>query len=270
MKQKYLAILLLGSVVCNTAFSETTSDTSSPLQMLAADTSANASSPVNAVSTTTNFAPSSQQQTTTSTVSNGTSTQPGMASITTTPAAIGCNYIISNTPSEISPDVILQWANYAATKTFTYDFQNYDKQFSELKQCYTTAGWQSFIEAMKASNNLKATQDEHLFVSAKVNGDSQLLSQSTGDTQPSWLVRIPLKVTYQNQDREVSQDMYIDLTIKTIYGVPAHLGINQIIASPKPQATSSPDQQNMPEGSQPVAQPEAVPPAEQPITSPQQ
>lgn len=159
------------------------------------------------------------------------------------PAAIDCTYTIpeGTSPSSVGSDTIIQWASYAATETFTYDFRNYDKQFKQLKECYTTAGWESFLGAMKASNNLKVTQEEHLFVTAKVNGTSQLLSASTAqNTQPTWVVRVPLLVSYQNQDREVTQDMYIDLTIKPNYGVPTRLGINQIIAAPKAADNATP------------------------------
>lgn len=168
-----------------------------------------------------------------------------VSSIPDTHGAIDCSYVVPQPVSQVSNDTVLQWANYAATQTFTYDFQNYDKQFQQLKACYTTMGWDSFMEAVKTSNNLKAAQEEHLFVSAKTNGETQLVSKSSNTTQPSWLVRVPVKVTYQNQDREVSQDMYVDLTIKTIYGSPMHLGINQIIASPKLVAPTSPNSQNM-------------------------
>jgi|GEM_PF-2757903 len=149
------------------------------------------------------------------------------------PASIDCQYTLTQPASQVNPAVILKWANYAVTKTFTYDFQNYNQQFETLKSCYTPAGWESFMEAMKASNNLRATQDEHLFVSASVNGQSQLISSPSNDNQPVWQVRVPVKVTYQNENKEVSQDLYIDLTIKTHYSEPRHLGINQIVATPK-------------------------------------
>lgn len=168
-----------------------------------------------------------------------------------TPAAIDCNYSFSGPASDISSETIIQWANHAVVQTFSYDFQNYDQQFQELKRCYTSTGWDSFTEAMKLSNNLKATQEEHLFVSSAINGQSQLSSQRVDDQQAVWVVRIPLKVTYQNQDREVSQDMYVDVTMKTIYGVPTRLGINQIISSPKTDAPTVPG--NLPAQQQSVA-----------------
>ena len=217
--------MLLGSIAASTAFA---ADTASPMQMLA-----NQQTPSAAPATA--GQPASTSTTSNNVVTpNSTSTMPAEV-----PAAIDCTYTISPPFSDINSATIIQWANYAAIKTFTYDFQNYDKQFNQLKNCYTTTGWESFNEAMKVSNNLKVAQDEHLFVSAKLNGQSQLVSQSNDSTQPSWVVRIPLNVAYQNQDREVSQDMYIDLTIKTIYAEPARLGINQIIASPKSTAPTT-------------------------------
>jgi hypothetical protein len=156
------------------------------------------------------------------------------------PAAIDCTYSLpeNSAPTSVSKETILEWANYAAMKTFTYDFRNYDKQFKELQSCYTTAGWEGYMKAVNSSNNLKITQEEHLFVSAKINGTSQLVSAPSGD-DATWVVRVPVLATYQNQDREVTQDMYVDLTIKTNYGVPTRLGVNQIVASPKTTAENA-------------------------------
>lgn len=225
----YLSLVFfLGTLVSQTAFAIGTgalteavpppksNDISSPMQTIAATQP----------TTLTQAMPQSMS------TSDSTSVDASLGS-----SAISCDYTLpdtfSSTPESVSPDIIIQWANYAATQTFTYDFRNYDKQFKQLQHCYTTAGWTSFQNAVKTSNNLKVTQDEHLFVSAKIDGQSQVLSQNTEGTQPTWLVRVPVLVTYQNQDREVTQNMYIDLTIKPTYGVPARLGIHQIIASPK-------------------------------------
>lgn len=238
-----VAIMLLGGIVQANAFAQdtitttATSANSSPMQMLANQQSPNT---INTTTATNGVTPAAQSTTTTHTTTTQVITPASPTpSPAVTPAAIDCNYTISQPFSQISPNTIVQWANFAATKTFTYDFQNYDRQFGDLKNCFTTTGWESFNEAMKASNNLKVAQDEHLFVSAKVDGTSQLISQSNNETQPSWIVRVPLTVTYQNQDREVTQGMYVDLTIKTVYSVPAKLGINQIIASPKTEAPSA-------------------------------
>lgn len=198
----------------------------------------NNSSPMEALVNTTPIkteTPAAQTMTAEGTAPAPTSTN-NLNTEAPTAGAIDCNFTIpeGTAPASLNSATIIEWANYAATETFTYDFRNYDKQFKQLKQCYTTAGWESFLSAMKASNNLKVTQEEHLFVSAKINGKSELVSQTTTDnTQPTWMVRVPILVTYQNQDREVTQDMFIDLTIKTNYGVPTRLGINQIIAAPK-------------------------------------
>lgn len=230
MKRSLFCMLFL--LIQTTAQAEET-QSASPMAMLAGSqqASSNTASPATVQPATPN-APAVAENN-----SPATSPTSEQSAESTPTSAIDCDYTISGAITDVSNDTIVQWANYAATQTFTYDFQNYDKQFQKLKQCYTTAGWESFEVAMKASNNLKVTQEEHLFVSAQINGTSQLVSQSHDETQPAWIVRIPLKVVYQNQDKEVSQDMYVDLTIKTIYGSPLRLGINQIIASPKSAET---------------------------------
>lgn len=263
MKKINVALLgILGSVVVSHAFAATTttSTTSTP----SSSNTASAGSPMQALAnapqgsnnTTAQSTPSAQPAVTAAAataVSAMTATANDVAaSLTPTvkvvdknaptansalsagiPASIDCSYSFSEAAAQIDPNLVTQWASNAVLQTFTYDFQNYDKEFKVLKGCYTTTGWDSYNEAMKVSNNLKAVQDEHLFVTAKVSGESQLVSQSMTDSQPAWMIRVPLTVTYQNQDRDVTQDLYVDVTVKTVYGVPMRLGINQIIASPR-------------------------------------
>ena len=156
------------------------------------------------------------------------------------PGSVDCQYTLPDPLDKVSSDIVLQWADNAVLQTFTYDFQNYDKQFKSLKACYTTTGWDSFNVAMQKANSLKVVQDERLYVAAKINGQSELVSQTQGSSDnketPSWVVRVPLMVSYQNQDHEVSQDLYVDVTIKAVYGAPSHLGINQIVASQRGEA----------------------------------
>lgn len=269
MKKINVALLgILGSVIVGQAFAADT--TSSNNATSSSSNTANAGSPMQALAnapqgannTTTQSAQSVQSvaaMTADTAVSAMTSTaNDAAASLTPTsvkivdnnaptansslseavPAGIDCSYSFAQPAAQIDANLVTQWASNAVLQTFTYDFQNYDKQFKVLKGCYTTTGWDSFNEAMKVSNNLKAVQDEHLFVTAKVSGESQLVSQSIKDSQPAWMVRVPLTVTYQNQDRDVAQELYVDVTVKTVYGVPMHLGINQIIASPRVGATT--------------------------------
>jgi hypothetical protein len=239
MNQKCILplVFFLGSITSQITFANTSNaPNASPMEALVNSTQMKTETPASttaAMPATSQPAPS---QTLTNESASGSASATPNAAEASNQGAIDCNFTIpeGTSPSSLSPNTVVEWANYAATETFTYDFRNYDKQFKQLQQCYTTAGWESFLGAMKASNNLKVTQEEHLFVTAKVNGKSELISQSAADnTQPTWTIRVPLLVTYQNQDREVTQDMYIDLTIKTNYGVPTHLGVNQIVATPK-------------------------------------
>lgn len=212
----------------------TTTPSAQSVQSAAATTAANA---VSALSSNANQLATAMTPTDVKVVDNSAPTANSALSAGV-PASIDCSYSFSQPAAQIDPNLVTQWASNAVLQTFTYDFQNYDKEFKVLKSCYTTTGWDSYSEAMKVSNNLKAVQDEHLFVTAKVSGESQLVSQSITDSQPAWMIRVPLTVTYQNQDRDVTQDLYVDVTVKTVYGVPMRLGINQIIASPRVGATT--------------------------------
>ncbi len=148
--------------------------------------------------------------------------------------AINCQFPVAEPVLATKKSTVLQWADYAVTHTFTYDYENYNEQFTKVKPCFTNTGWKSFSDAIKASGNLEALTKQELVVSAKVKGTSKVVAQFGGKQTPFWLVRVPITITYQNEDNQKTEDINVDLNVKIIEGNPLRFGINQMVTSHVP------------------------------------
>lgn len=151
-----------------------------------------------------------------------------------TPAPIDCNYVIetSNLPSE---DTVIKWVSFAAKKTFNYSYNNIDQSFKTLQACYTKNGWKSFNQALQSSGNIDMVKKEQLIVSPQDNGSPEILNAPAEDSKKkSWVVLVPLNITYQSKTQSVKQDLNVKVFVQLKKSNGKEMfGINQIIATPR-------------------------------------
>ena len=181
---------------------------------------------VNQPNTSTNTAPNSTTTTTTP-PANTTIPTTSSHSMVTIPAhqTLDCNFHISPEITEIDEKIIMKWAEKAVQKSFDFDFSTVDKQLSDLKNCYTEQGWQSFNEALTRSKNLNVIQQQHLMMSSMVDGPGKVLEAKAN----IWKLKLPLQVVYQNDKEKITQSLYIRLTVGRKTN--GDLGIMQIVGS---------------------------------------
>ena len=130
----------------------------------------------------------------------------------------------------VSTNTILTWAARAATDTYTYDFSNYTKKISELKQYYTDDGYASLLKALKSSGNFEEIKEAKLVVSSVPKRVPTIISEAKKDGKHIWLVEIPLLIAYKNASSQKQNTILLQLLITR---VPTELsatgiGISQI------------------------------------------
>ncbi|MDF1646814.1 MAG: DotI/IcmL family type IV secretion protein [Legionellaceae bacterium] len=143
------------------------------------------------------------------------------------PTAIDCQYKLSKDTETVEQTLLSTWAENAAIQSFQFNPQNMKKELAELKQCYTEQGWKAFNEALKTSGNLDAIEGNQLTVTSQVSGTATV--QNIKEKQ--WKVSIPLKVTYQNKEKQLMQTLNVELLISL--NKSGSFGIMQVIAVPK-------------------------------------
>lgn len=123
------------------------------------------------------------------------------------------------------PSTILQWANSAAIASYNYNFVNYRQELQAASEFFTPEGWQNFINALKASNNLNAVIDKKLVVSAVATGAPVILEQGVTDGAYTWNVQMPMLVTYQSASQVVRQEITVTMVIQRISTLNSARGI---------------------------------------------
>lgn len=141
------------------------------------------------------------------------------------PELINCDYKTPDAMTRIDEDLIIKWAEQAATQSFNFNSVSVETQLQKLESCYTAKGWESFKNALDKSGNIAAIKSQKLIMSSKVIGQAKL----TATTNNQWSIALPLQVVYQNNQVKITQFLKVHLTMeRTLTG---EFGITQIIAS---------------------------------------
>lgn len=132
----------------------------------------------------------------------------------------------------LAKSVVLQWANQAAVAAYTYNFVNYRKALQDTSKYFTPAGWNQFVNALQASNNLQAVQAKKLVVSAVATGAPIILQEGVLLGRYAWKIQMPLLVTYQSASTQVQQSLLITMLVTRVPTLndPEGIGIDQFVA----------------------------------------
>jgi intracellular multiplication protein IcmL len=117
----------------------------------------------------------------------------------------------------LSTDVLLHWAEEAATTAYTFDFYNYKQVMQTVRSYFTDAGYDGFLAALKASRTIEDVVSKKLVVSCVITGNPILLNEgATPDGTYAWQVQFPLLITYQSASEQAKQQMILTLLIARV------------------------------------------------------
>lgn len=171
---------------------------------------------------------------------SATSTPAAEKNATTTPEAkpviINCDYKIPAETKQVEQDLVIAWGEKAIIQAFDFDSTTIDGQMQKLQSCFTDQGWQGFNNALQKSGNIEAIKTQKLTVSSQLDGKVEVLEAK--DNQ--WKIAVPLQVVYQNDKEKVTQLLHLNVTIGR--KVSGDLGIMQMVATPRTEATNNPSQ----------------------------
>jgi intracellular multiplication protein IcmL len=130
---------------------------------------------------------------------------------------------------------IRSWAANMATSSYSYNFVNYRKAFSDNQKYFTTDGWDDFLKSLQASGNLDAVKNRKLIVSAVPTGTPVIQDQGVFKGRYYWRVQVPLLVTYQGGSGSFHNNILATITIERVstldhsdgIGVAAFTGTSQ-------------------------------------------
>lgn len=133
-----------------------------------------------------------------------------------------------------SDSAIAQWANQAAIASYTYNFVSYRKDLEAASEFFTAEGWQQFMQALLASNDLEAVKTKKLIVSAVATGAPVILQKGVLNGRYAWRLQMPLLVTFQSASQFTQESYMVTMLIQRVSTLnnPRGIGISQIIVGP--------------------------------------
>ena len=134
----------------------------------------------------------------------------------------------------MSDEEINQWANLAIIAAHSYNYVNYRSELEAASQFFTGEGWNTFISALKSSNNLQAIIDNKFVVSAVATEAPVIEQKGIINKVYSWRVRMPVVVTYQSSSLYSQTPLMINILIsrESTLNTPKGIGIAQFVSSP--------------------------------------
>ncbi len=129
---------------------------------------------------------------------------------------------------------VLQWATSAVNSIFDFNFVNYRKQLQESSQYFTTKGYQQFLDALKASNNLDTIKERKLVVSAVATQAPVVVNQGVINGRYAWEIQMPIMVSYEGAGQRVSQPLVLTLMVvrAPTLAKPSGVAIAQFVEAP--------------------------------------
>ncbi len=133
-----------------------------------------------------------------------------------------------------SDDSVINWGTNAAIAAFTYNYTNYRKEFQSASGFFTGKGWDNFLIALKDSNNLAAVTKKKLLVSAQLIKKARIVKRGTPKGRYSWLLKIPLLVTYQSTVQFTQQSVEVTMMVSRVstLNAPSGIGIKIFVVRP--------------------------------------
>ncbi len=133
----------------------------------------------------------------------------------------------------VSTASLLEWANTAVIALNTYDFFNYRQQIQSASQYFTDDGWQAYLNVLRASRNLNAVVEKKLVVSSVATRAPVLIRSGVLEGVYTWVVQIPVQITYQSASEYNQQNQIVTVMIKRISTLtsPDGIGITNYIGA---------------------------------------
>lgn len=130
---------------------------------------------------------------------------------------------------------ITSFAVEAVTKSLTIDFANWRQDLTEAAIYFErSGGWEAFLDAIQSSGMLSYVRERRLVSTVVANGATIVRSGLDEQRRYSWVVQVPLTITYESAT-EISRDTLLaELEVARLptWEAPSAVGISRIVVKP--------------------------------------
>lgn len=130
---------------------------------------------------------------------------------------------------------VVDWVKSSIVDIYAYNFANYKQVITNISRYFTQPGYESYVKALQDAGNFSIIEEKKTIVSASVAGDVKIVKEGVENNIYHWIVQVPLKVTYQDPNGAVVQEILANIEVVRIND-PKHpdgIAIHSITAEPK-------------------------------------
>jgi intracellular multiplication protein IcmL len=144
--------------------------------------------------------------------------------------------IMNITPLEypnMGTSALLSWAAQSASEVMTFGFHDYQRRLQYSVRHFTRHGWETFAAALQKSRIIESITALQQVVSAEPRSAPIILQETVSNGKYRWVVKLPLKVTYQSGAESRIDNPDVTLVIDRVPQLenPNGVGIEQWITT---------------------------------------
>jgi len=125
----------------------------------------------------------------------------------------------------ISDNYLVQWSALTVRTLFNLDFVHLQDNLEISKKYFTSDGWKAFISALEKSGLAQLIREKKLMTSAVITQTPAILSKSVVAGRYSWLVQMPVLVTYTSASMTAKKALIATMMIRRVPVLGASQGV---------------------------------------------
>ncbi|WP_027234541.1 type IVB secretion system apparatus protein IcmL/DotI [Leisingera caerulea] len=112
---------------------------------------------------------------------------------------------------------VTNFAVEAITRSLTFNFVNWRQDLAEASEYFERPnGWNNFLQAIEGSGMLDFVRNRRLISSVVANGAVIVKSGPDATGRFSWVVQVPITITYQSSSEQSTEDRMAEVQISRL------------------------------------------------------
>jgi intracellular multiplication protein IcmL len=135
----------------------------------------------------------------------------------------------------ISDNYLAEWAALTIRSMFNLDFVQLEQNLNNSRKYFTSNGFKAFIDALRESKLIEVIQEKKLTTSAVITQTPSILSKSIVAGQYSWVLQMPVLVTYTSANQTIKRGLVATMMIRRepVLGASQGIQITDIVLQPQ-------------------------------------
>jgi intracellular multiplication protein IcmL len=108
------------------------------------------------------------------------------------------------------------WSSRAAIAAFSYNFLDYQDDLQQMRQYFTAAGFDNYLEALQQSGNLDTVLSKRLVVKGVVTEVPVIVQHGLIKGRYAWKIEIPMLISYVSANETLEQPILVTMLISRV------------------------------------------------------